>query len=102
VSRDLYRRAWQELGEQVTVVIGRAGLAGGLDPFPVGLIGSVFRAGPLIVDPLAQAVAGCAGQARIAVVDTPPVAGSLLLAAHACGAAPGRDELTRLLREAAR
>ena len=102
VARELFLRAGRDLGTQIAVVIGQTGLAAAGEAFPVGLIGSVFKAGPLIVDPLAEVVAGCADHARVVVVDTPPVAGSLLLAAHACGAAPGRDELTRLLSEAAR
>jgi N-acetylglucosamine kinase-like BadF-type ATPase len=102
VARDLYRRAAQELGKQITVVIRRTGLAGAGDAFPVGLIGSVFRAGPVFVDPLVAEVTTRCVQARVSVVDTAPVAGSLLLAARACGAALERDEASRLLREYAR
>src|SRR5207248_2580276 len=53
VARELFLRAGRDLGTQIAVVIGQTGLAAAGDAFPVGLIGSVFRAGPLIVDPLA-------------------------------------------------
>jgi hypothetical protein len=99
VARDLYSRGAKELGGQIAVVIRRTGLAGARDPFPVGLIGSVFRAGPLFVDPLVAEVTTACAQARLSVVDTAPVAGSLLLAARACGAALERDEVSELLRE---
>jgi N-acetylglucosamine kinase-like BadF-type ATPase len=99
VARDLFSRGAEELGAQIAVVIRRTGLAGARDPFPVGLIGSTFKAGPLLVDPLVAAVTRCCVQARASVVDTAPVAGSLLLAGRACGAALDRDEVSALLRE---
>ena len=102
VARDLYRRAAQELGQQIAVVIRRTGLGGALEPFPVGLIGSVFRAGPLFVDPLVAQVTSAHAQAHLQVVDTAPVAGSLVLAAHACGAALEREEVCEMLPEHAR
>ena len=102
VACDLYRRAARELGKQITVVIGRTGLPGARDPFPVGLIGSVFKAGRVFIDPLVAEVTTACAQARLSVVDTAPVAGSLVLAARACGAALERDEVSRLLREHAR
>ncbi len=82
VARGLYERAAVELGGQVTAVIEQTGLAG---DFPVGLIGSAFKAGPLFVEPLAAAVRRVAPVARVAVVEMAPVGGCLLLAARACG-----------------
>jgi len=102
VARALFSRGAEELGAQIAVVIDRTGLVGAGDPFPVGLIGSAFRAGPLLVDPLVAAVTRCCAQAHVSVVDTAPVAGSLLLAARACGAALDRDGVSALLREHAR
>ena len=102
VARDLYRRAAEELGQQITVVIRRTGLANTREPFPVGLIGSVFKAGPMFVDPLVVEVTAACAEARLSVVDTAPVVGSLVLAAHACGAALERDEVSELLRARAR
>ena len=53
--------------------------------FPVGLIGSVFKAGAVFVEPLTRVVHGCAPHARVAPVEMAPVGGSLLLAAKAAG-----------------
>lgn len=83
VARGLYGEGARLLSEQILAVIDQTGLQG---EFPVGLIGSAYRAGPVFVAPLAEAVHARAPEARVAVVDLPPVAGSLLLAARACGA----------------
>lgn len=82
VARKLYERAAAELGRQITTVIAQTELQG---EFPVGLIGSAFRAGSLFVEPLAAVVADMAPLARVTVVDMPPVGGCLLLAARAAG-----------------
>ena len=88
VARELYERGARELGEQIAAVIRQTGLSG---VFPVGLIGSAFKAGRVFVEPLTRAVHECAPQAQVATVEMAPVGGSLLLAARACGHA---DELT--------
>ena len=88
-------------------MIERTGLAGGSphgDPgeFPVGLIGSAFKAGAVFVAPLIEAIHVRAPQARVVTVEMAPVGGSLLLAARACGA-DGRIEpaaLTDLIERA--
>ncbi|HEV2979929.1 MAG TPA: BadF/BadG/BcrA/BcrD ATPase family protein [Solirubrobacteraceae bacterium] len=100
VAIELYRRGAAELARQINVVIERTGLAQGGDPFPVGLIGSGFRAGPVFAQPLAVRVHEQAPQATVSVVDMSPVAGSLLLAAHACGHPLQREELGELLDQA--
>jgi glucosamine kinase len=82
VALALYERAAAELGGQVTAVIERTGL---VDDFPVGLIGSAFKAGALFVAPLERAIRRVAPRARVAVVEMAPVGGCLLLAARACG-----------------
>ncbi len=82
VARGLYARAAEELARQIAAVIERTGLAG---EFPVGLIGSAFKAGELFVGPLADAIHELAPQARVAVVDMAPVGGCVLLAALAAG-----------------
>jgi glucosamine kinase len=96
VARGLYSRAAAELGKQVAAVIEQTGLQG---EFPVGLIGSAFKAGELFVEPLTAAVHALAPQARVAVVEMAPVGGCVLLAARACGREQSLDpaELKPLL-----
>lgn len=109
VAGELYQLGARELAAQVAVVIARTGLAGdgsgdgaGGSPFPVGLIGSVFKAGAIFVDPLAAAITSSAPGARVSVVDMAPVGGSLLLAARACGRGEELDqaELSRTIDRA--
>ncbi len=101
VARALYERGARELGEQIAAVIRRACLAGeeasGDGVFPVGLIGSAFKAGPVFVEPLTRAIHACAPGARVAKVEMAPVGGSLILAVRACGASERVDvrELAR-------
>jgi len=102
VARKLYELGAAELAAQVAVVIDQTGLAGGSAagrPFPVGLIGSAFKAGAIFVEPLAAAITQSAPQARVSVVEMAPVGGSLLLAARACGRRDELDqaELSRLI-----
>jgi len=99
VACALYERGARELGEQIAAVIRQAGLQGA---FPVGLIGSVFKAGPVFVAPLVRGIRQCAPEARVATVEMPPVGGSLLLAARACGNGQALDmlELARLIEGA--
>jgi N-acetylglucosamine kinase-like BadF-type ATPase len=105
IACELYRRGARALGAQIVTVIQRTGLAGGADgvgeehPFPLGLIGSVFKAGDLFVEPLVSIVHEAAPGAQASVVEMAPVGGSLLLAAQACGhaSALAPAELSRLL-----
>jgi N-acetylglucosamine kinase-like BadF-type ATPase len=101
VACELYRRGAELLGAQVLKVAERTALAH--EPsFPVGLIGSVFKAGAIFLDPLAAVVRESAPGAQLAIVEMAPVGGSLQLALRACGRsyalAPG--ELQRLLEDA--
>jgi glucosamine kinase len=121
VARELYERAARDLGEQIIAVIRETGLsadhrlssaedglasagdgarAGG--EFPVGLIGSAFKAGEVFVEPLCAVVREAAPRALLARVEVAPVGGSLLLAARACGHARVLDLATfpHLLEEA--
>jgi N-acetylglucosamine kinase-like BadF-type ATPase len=68
-----------------------------LPSFPVGLIGSGFRAGAVLVEPIVRAIREYAPEALVSVVETAPVSGSLLLAARACGRSDAL-ELAELLR----
>ncbi|HEY3865404.1 MAG TPA: BadF/BadG/BcrA/BcrD ATPase family protein [Solirubrobacteraceae bacterium] len=93
VACEIYRRGASLLGEQVAAVIRRTGLADaaragdrdGARGFPVGLIGSAYKAGAVFVEPLTRTVHELAPDARVAVVEMAPVGGSLLLAMRACG-----------------
>jgi N-acetylglucosamine kinase-like BadF-type ATPase len=91
VARELYERGARELGEQIAAVIRQTGLGTGAGEgsgaFPVGLIGSAFKAGPVFVDPLTRVVHEHAPLAAVATVEMAPVGGSLLLAARACARA---------------
>lgn len=82
VARELYERGAAALAEQIAAVIRQTGLR---DEFPVGLIGSAFKAGAVFVEPLTRAVHACAPGARVGIVEMEPVGGSVLLAARACG-----------------
>lgn len=82
VARGLYERGATELGVQIAAVVRQTELTGA---FPVGLIGSAFKAGDVFVAPLARAIHELAPEARVAPVAMAPVGGSLLLAARACG-----------------
>jgi glucosamine kinase len=88
VALDLYWRAAIEIGRQVAAVVEQTGLA---HDFPVGLIGSAFKAGAPFVEPLSTAVRAVAPQARVAVVEMAPVGGCVLLAARAAGSEQSVD-----------
>ena len=84
VARELYEHGARLLGEQIAAVIRETGLDGA--EFPVGLIGSAFKAGQVFVEPLTRSIHACAPGARVERVEMAPVGGSLILAARACGA----------------
>jgi N-acetylglucosamine kinase-like BadF-type ATPase len=94
VARELYERGASELGQQIVAVIRQTGLAEGAradEPFPVGLIGSAYKAGPVFVEPLTRVIHECAPHARVDKVEMAPVGGSLILAARMCGASERLD-----------
>jgi glucosamine kinase len=99
VAEALYRDAAAELAAQISAVVRNTALRG---RFPVGLIGSAFKAGPVFVDPVVAAVEEIAPDARVAVIETAPVAGALMLALSSCGHAAEADvqELGRLIDDA--
>ncbi len=101
VARELFARAAELLGQQIRAVIANTGLRG---EFPIGLIGSAFRAGEVFVEPLTHAIHEVAPQARIFPVEMAPVGGSLLLGMRACGCegALSGEDLSRLIDAAAR
>ncbi len=99
VAVDLYRRGAGELAREIVAVIDHTGLEG---RFPVGLIGSAFKAGAVFVSPLAELVHARAPEAAVDTVELAPVGGSLLLAAHVSGRTDAVDveQLTRLIEAA--
>ena len=99
VALALYERGAVELGEQIVAVIRETGLEG---EFPVGLIGSTYKAGSVYVEPLTRVIHACAPDARVEAVEMAPVGGSLLLAAQACGHGEDIDaaELSPLIEAA--
>jgi len=98
VARALYEGGARWLAGQIGAVIAQTGLEGA---FPVGLIGSAYRAGAVFVGPLTRAIHQAAPGAQVATVEMAPVGGSLLLAARACGAEGALDaaQLARLIEE---
>jgi N-acetylglucosamine kinase-like BadF-type ATPase len=99
IACELFQRGAAELGGQVAAVIEQAGLDGA---FPVGLIGSAYKAGEVFLAPLRRRIAQSAPGAAISLVRMAPVGGSLLLAAKACGQ-EGRvdaEQLTTLIERA--
>jgi N-acetylglucosamine kinase-like BadF-type ATPase len=99
VARELYEDGARELVALIAAVIDRTALAGA---FPVGLIGSAYKAGDIFVAPLTAAIHELAPQAQVSLVEMAPVGGCLLLAARACGAEQGLDrgQLERLIDQA--
>ncbi len=107
VACELYESGARELGEQIAAVIRETSLGardgdGAANEFPVGLIGSAYKAGPVFVRPLTRVIHECAPGARVGTVEMEPVGGSLLLAARACGLdeAIARAELVALIDRA--
>ncbi|HEV7943198.1 MAG TPA: BadF/BadG/BcrA/BcrD ATPase family protein [Solirubrobacteraceae bacterium] len=82
VACAIYRQAAEELAAQVSTVVEHSGLQ---DEFPVGLIGSAFKAGAVFVEPLEQRIRQVAPKAQLSVVEIAPVAGALMLAVRASG-----------------
>jgi N-acetylglucosamine kinase-like BadF-type ATPase len=85
VAVDLYRTAADDLADHIRAVLRNTGLAGS---FPIGLVGSAFRAGEVFTDPLRERIRTLAPEADVSTVEMAPVGGSLLLAAHAAGLDP--------------
>jgi N-acetylglucosamine kinase-like BadF-type ATPase len=77
VAIDLIRWAGRELGELAKAVIRQLDFAA-LE-FEVVLLGSMFNGGPLLIDPLRDALAELAPRARLVRLQTLPVVGAVLL-----------------------
>ncbi|MCB0044245.1 MAG: hypothetical protein KDD92_02315 [Caldilineaceae bacterium] len=78
VAQNILRHAGNEIGLNIVSVAQRLGLHD--QAFESGLIGSVFKAGDLIINPLRDVVLSVAPNAKIFVSDTPPSLGAARLA----------------------
>ena len=83
VAQELVHWAGSELGELVKAVIHQ------LDfhdlEFDVVMVGSMFEAGPMLIDPLRESIISLAPGARLVRLDIPPVVGAVLLGMEAAG-----------------
>ena len=77
VAQELLRWAGQELAEMAKAVIRQ--LEFEQETFDVVLSGSLFKGGPLLIDPMWQAIIDFAPQARLVHLMVPPVSGSVIL-----------------------
>jgi N-acetylglucosamine kinase-like BadF-type ATPase len=101
VARALFAHGAELLGGQIATVIAQTGLEG---VFPVGLIGSAYKAGEVFLGPLRARIHDAAPAAEVAIVEMAPVGGSLLLAARMAGREDALDasSLTDLIAGALR
>jgi N-acetylglucosamine kinase-like BadF-type ATPase len=83
VSEDILERAGHQLGLTAVAVVRKLALCD--REFALGLVGSVFKAGDLVVRPLCDVVLEAAPQARIFVNRRPPVLGAAQLALREIG-----------------
>jgi N-acetylglucosamine kinase-like BadF-type ATPase len=66
--------------------------------FDVVLVGSMFDGGPLLIEPLRQAIHAYAPGARLVRLTAPPVSGAVLLAMEAAGIRPSTAVRRRLIK----
>jgi N-acetylglucosamine kinase-like BadF-type ATPase len=94
VARDLVSRLASEIVTMAATVIRRLGLAG--QGFPVVLGGGILTArDPQLLGWITERLAGQAPDARVSVVDVPPIAGAALLGLDRAGAGPGAERRLR-------
>lgn len=77
VAQELLCWAGEELAEMARAVIRQLDFAG--EAFDVVLSGSLFKGGPLLIDPMWQSITSFAPQARLVHLTVPPVMGSVIL-----------------------
>ena len=86
VAGEIVTTSAQELALNVNAVIQQLGLQ--KQSFDVVLIGSIFKAGAIYLEPFAQVVKAFAPQAHLVQLSVPPVVGATLLAAENAGINP--------------
>jgi N-acetylglucosamine kinase-like BadF-type ATPase len=93
VAQGVIRWAGEELGSLVLGVVRQLALQA--EAFDVVMVGSTFRGGPLLLEPLQAAVHAEAPQARFVPLTAPPVVGAVLLGMRLAGSdpAPARQSL---------
>jgi N-acetylglucosamine kinase-like BadF-type ATPase len=94
VARDLVGRLADEIVTMAWTVIRRLGLTG--QAVPVVLGGGVLTArDPQLLGWITERLAGQAPDARVSVVDVPPIAGAALLGLDRAGAGPAAERRLR-------
>ena len=83
VARDLITWVGTELGEMINGVIRQVGIE--KLAFDVVMTGSLFKGGPLLIDPMRETVLKFAPNARFVRLDVPPVVGAVMLGMEAGG-----------------
>lgn len=86
VAQEVVNFSATELAENTNAVIRQLNFQS--NPFEIVLIGSVFKAGEIYIQPFRERILQFAPSAQLIHLAVPPVAGSLLLAAEAAGVAP--------------
>jgi N-acetylglucosamine kinase-like BadF-type ATPase len=94
-------RAGRELGERATTVIQRLRMQA--EAFDIVLAGGLFRThNPVLLEALEKTVQTIAPRTRLAPLEAPPVAGSVLLAMEAAGVSVAAETHRRLAEETSR
>ncbi|MFN8413855.1 MAG: BadF/BadG/BcrA/BcrD ATPase family protein [Anaerolineales bacterium] len=82
VANDLVRWAGKELGEMANAVIRQLELQD--SEFEIALIGSMFKSGEILINPMRETVFSIAPKAKLIPVEVKPVLGAVLLGMEAC------------------
>lgn len=91
VAQDVIRWAGSELGEMVKAVVRQ--LQFETLAFEIVMVGSLFKGGPMLIEPLRETVLGFAPQARFVRLSAPPVVGAVLLGMEQVGLTGPRESL---------
>ncbi len=83
VALEAIRWCGHELAEMANGVIRQLNLES--QEFEVALVGSLFAGGPLLIDPLREAIHAIAPRARLVKLNAPPVIGGVLLGMERAG-----------------
>lgn len=103
IAQALVRRAGCELGEMAKAVIRQLDFQ--KETFDIVLIGSMFNAGDILIQPLRETVRPLAPHARFLQLASPPVVGAVLLGMEQMGILPTpaiRERLEMTVRTAPR